>query len=181
VTTPTQIERLFAIPATLRLAGAEIELVSFLSRENRLNKALEETKGNYDYIIIDSPPSLGLLTINALVAAKEIIIPVQCEYYALEGLSKLLESVRLVKTQLNPKLRISGVLMTMYDSRTKLSQQVIDEAVKFFQEKVYRTVIPRSVRLSEAPSYGLPISIYDESSKGSEAYKNLAKEVMKRG
>jgi len=181
VVVSTQIERLFAIPATIQLAGAEIELVPLFSRESRLKKALLPAKEKYNYIIIDCPPSLGLLTVNALVAAEELIIPIQCEYYALEGLTKLLESIRLIKTQLNPELKIGGVLMTMHDSRTKLSQQVIDETTKFFQERVYKTIIPRSVRLSEAPSYGLPITIYDASSKGSEAYKNLAKEVMERG
>ncbi len=175
----TPIERLFAVPASLNLAGAEIELVPILARETRLRRALDPAREEYDYIIIDCPPSLGLLTVNALTAADEIIIPIQCEYYALEGLSKLLESIRLVKTNLNPKLKIAGVLMTMHDARTNLSQQVIDEVVAFFQEKVYKTVIPRNVRLSEAPSFGLPITLYDSDSKGSEAYKNLAKEVIK--
>lgn len=178
--TPTDVEHLFVIPATIELAGAEIELVPLFLREGRLKKALEPIKGKFDYTIIDCPPSLGLLTVNALVAADELIIPLQCEYYALEGLSKLLESIRLVKTQLNPELKIAGVLMTMHDPRTKLSQQVIEEAEKFFQEKVYKTIIPRSVRLSEAPSYGQPITIYDATSKGAEAYQNLAKEVTAR-
>lgn len=177
----TDIEHLFAIPATLQLAGAEIELVSSISRECRLKKAIEPIREKFDYIIIDCPPSLGLLTINALTAADEIIIPIQCEYYALEGLSKLLESIRLVKTHLNHDLEIAGVLMTMHDIRTKLSQQVVDEVVKFFQDKVYNTIIPRTVRLSEAPSYGQPITVYDATSKGAEAYKNFAKEVMQRG
>ncbi len=176
---PTPVEHLFAIPASLNLAGAEIELVPVMARETRLKKAVEPLRESYDYIIIDCPPSLGLLTINALVAASEIIIPIQCEYYALEGLSKLLESIRLVKADLNPNLEIAGVLMTMHDVRTKLSQQVIDEVIAFFQEKVYKTIIPRTVRLSEAPSFGLPITLYDSDSKGSEAYQNLAKEVIK--
>jgi len=174
----TPIEHLFAVPASLNLAGAEIELVPVLARETRLKKALEPLKESYDYIIIDCPPSLGLLTVNALTAAREIIIPIQCEYYALEGLSKLLESIRLVKANLNPNIKIAGVLMTMHDVRTKLSQQVIDEVMSFFQEKVYKSIIPRTVRLSEAPSFGLPITLYDSDSKGSEAYQNLAKEVI---
>lgn len=176
---PTAIERLFAVPASLNLAGAEIELVPILARETRLKKALTPARKNYDYIIIDCPPSLGLLTVNALTAADEIIIPIQCEYYALEGLSKLLESIRLIKSNLNPNLKIAGVLMTMHDVRTKLSQQVIDEVMAFFQEKVYKTIVPRTVRLSEAPSFGLPITLYDSDSKGSEAYQNLAKEVIR--
>lgn len=176
---PTAIEQLFAVPASLNLAGAEIELVPVLARETRLKKALEPLHDNYDYIIIDCPPSLGLLTVNALTAAGEIIIPIQCEYYALEGLTKLLESIRLVKANLNPGLQIAGVLMTMHDVRTKLSQQVIDEVMAFFQEKVYRAIIPRTVRLSEAPSFGLPITLYDSDSKGSKAYQDLAKEVIR--
>ena len=175
---PTAIEHLSAIPASLNLAGAEIELVPVMARETRLKKVLEPLRDRFDYIMIDCPPSLGLLTVNALTAATEIIIPIQCEYYALEGLTKLLETVRLVETNLNPDLRIAGALMTMHDVRTRLSQQVIDEVIRFFQEKVYDSIIPRSVRLSEAPSFGLPISLYDAGSKGSQAYKNLAKEVI---
>lgn len=177
----TEIKNLFAIPATIQLAGAEIELVSAISRENRLKKALESIRNRYDYIVVDCPPSLGLLTVNGLTAADELIIPIQCEYYALEGLSKLLDSVKLVKSNLNPHLEIAGVLMTMHDRRTKLSQQVVEEVRKFFQEKVYNTLIPRTVRLSEAPGFGQPITLYDERCKGAEAYKNLAKEVMERG
>jgi len=177
---PTAIEHLFAVPASLQLAGAEIELVPVMARETKLKKALDPVREKYDYIIIDCPPSLGLLTVNALTAADEIVIPIQCEYYALEGLSKLLESIRLVKNNLNPNLEIAGVLMTMHDVRTKLSQQVIDEVMAFFQEKVYKTIIPRTVRLSEAPSFGLPITLYDSSSKGSHAYQSLAKEVIKK-
>jgi chromosome partitioning protein len=177
----TEIPNLYVIPATLQLAGAEIELVPALSREYKLRKAILPIKDKYDFIIIDCPPSLGLLTVNALTAANEIIIPVQCEFYALEGLSKLLESIRLVKTNLNPDLKIAGVLMTMHDSRTKLSQQVVEEVGKFFQEMVFKTIIPRTVRLSEAPSFGQPITIYDPSSKGAVAYLNLAKEVIERG
>lgn len=177
----TEVEHLFAVPASIQLVGAEIELVSAMARENRLKTAIADVREEYDYIIIDCPPSLGLLTVNALVAAEEVLIPIQCEYYALEGLSKLLESIRLVQKQLNPNLSIAGVLMTMHDPRTKLSGQVVEEVVKYFQDKVYRTIIPRSVRLSEAPSFGQPISVYDASSKGAEAYQDLAKEVIERG
>lgn len=177
----TLIENLFIVPSTIQLAGAEIELVSTLSRETKLKRALEPIRHGFDYIIIDCPPSLGLLTVNALTAADQLIIPIQCEYYALEGLSKLLESIRLVKTHLNPHLEIAGVVMTMYDVRTKLSQQVTEEVWKFFQEKMYQTIIPRTVRLSEAPGFGQPIILYDIASKGAEAYQNFAKEVITRG
>jgi len=176
----TNVKNLSLAPATVQLAGAEIELVASLSREHRLKKAIAEVKTQYDFIIIDCPPSLGLLTVNALTAADELIIPVQCEFYALEGLSKLLESVRLVKTHLNPELKIAGVLMTMHDIRTRLSQQVIDEVKKFFRELVYEAVIPRTVRLSEAPSFGVPINRYDVESKGAQAYQQLAREVIER-
>ncbi|HEY3375531.1 MAG TPA: AAA family ATPase [Candidatus Aquicultor sp.] len=176
----TQIKNLFIAPATVQLAGAEIELVSALSREHRLKRSISQIKSHYDYIIIDCPPSLGLLTVNALTAVEELIIPVQCEFYALEGLSKLLESVRLVKNNLNPDLKIGGVLMTMHDIRTRLSQQVIDEVKKFFHELVFDTVIPRTVRLSEAPSFGVPINRYDAQSKGAQAYQQFAREVMER-
>jgi chromosome partitioning protein len=176
----TNIANLSLSPATVQLAGAEIELVASLSREYRLKKALDVIKGCYDYIIIDCPPSMGLLTVNALTAADELIIPVQCEFYALEGLSKLLESVRMVKNHLNPDLQIAGVLMTMHDIRTRISQQVIDEVKKFFHELVYETVIPRTVRLSEAPSFGVPINRYDAQSKGAQAYQQFAREVIER-
>ncbi len=178
---PAQIKGLFIVPATIQLAGAEIELVSIMSRETRLKRAIELLKEDYDYIIIDCPPSLGLLTVNALTAADQLIIPIQCEYYALEGLGKLLESVRLIRQHLNSQLEIAGVLMTMHDSRTKLSQQVVEEVSKYFQKKVYKTIIPRTVRLSEAPSFGQPITIYDPNCKGATAYQNFAKEVIKRG
>lgn len=178
VTEPTAIEHLFAVPATIELAGAEIELVPALSREGKLKQALGPARDSYDYIVIDCPPSLGLLTVNALTAADEVIIPIQCEYYALEGLSKLLESIRLVKTHLNPGLEIAGVLLTMHDARTKLSRQVIEEVQGFFKDKAYATIIPRTVRLSEAPSFGQPITTYDGSSKGAKAYRQLAKEVI---
>ena len=177
---PVEVEQVFAIPATIQLAGAEIELVSALSRETRLKNAIEPVLGDFDFIIVDCPPSLGLLTVNALTAAQGLLIPIQCEYYALEGLSKLLDSVRLVKTHLNPNLEVFGVVMTMYDSRTRLSQQVVEEVRDFFDGKVFNTLIPRTVRLSEAPSFGQPISLYDPTGKGAEAYRSLAKEVVDR-
>ncbi len=177
---PVEVEHVFVVPATIQLAGAEIELVSALSREGRLKSILEPVLGDFDYVIVDCPPSLGLLTINALTAAEGLIIPIQCEYYALEGLSKLLDSVRLVKAHLNPSLEVFGVVMTMFDVRTRLSQQVVDEVRDFFGETVFETLIPRSVRLSEAPSFGQPITLYDPSGKGAEAYRSLAKEVIER-
>ena len=176
-----KVENLDIIPATIQLAGAEIELVPTISREVRLKRALEKIKDNYDYIIIDCPPSLGLLTINALTASDAVIIPVQCEYYALEGLSQLLNTVRLVQKHLNEDLKIEGVLLTMLDARTNLGIQVIEEVKKYFQDKVYRTIIPRNVRLSEAPSHGEPIIIYDVKSRGAEVYLDLAKEVESNG
>ncbi len=178
---PTVVENLYMIPATIQLAGAEIELVPTISREVRLKRALDEVKDQYDYIIIDCPPSLGLLTINALTASEAVLIPVQCEYYALEGLSQLLNTVRLVQKHLNTNLMIEGVLLTMLDARTNLGIQVIDEVKKYFQDKVYKTIIPRNVRLSEAPSHGEPIIIYDPKSRGAEVYLDLAKEVVKNG
>ncbi|MBO0601793.1 ParA family protein [Sporosarcina sp. E16_3] len=177
----TKVENLDIVPATISLAGAEIELVSTISREVRMKHAIQEAKELYDYIIIDCPPSLGLLTINALTAADSIIIPVQCEYYALEGLSQLLSTIRLVQKHLNEDLMIDGVLLTMFDARTNLGIQVIDEVKKYFQDKVYKTIIPRNVRLSEAPSHGEPIIIYDSRSRGAEVYLDLAKEVVHNG
>lgn len=177
---PVEIEHVFVVPATIQLAGAEIELVSAMSRENRLKAILEPIRGDFDFIIIDCPPSLGLLTINALTAADGLVIPIQCEYYALEGLSKLLDSVRLVKTHLNPDLDVFGVVMTMYDSRTKLANQVVEEVKDFFGDKVFNTLIPRTVRLSEAPSFGQPVNLYDPAGRGAESYRNLAKEVIDR-
>lgn len=177
---PTQVENVFVAPATIQLAGAEIELVSAMSREGRLRVVMEPVLGDFDFVIVDCPPSLGLLTINALSAANGLLIPVQCEYYALEGLSKLLDSVRLVKTHLNPSLEIFGAVMTMYDSRTRLSQQVVEEVRAFFAEKTFDTLIPRAVRLSEAPSHGKPITLYDPLGRGAEAYRSLAKEVLER-
>ncbi|WP_404446664.1 AAA family ATPase [Sutcliffiella horikoshii] len=178
---PTKVENLSIIPATIQLAGAEIELVPTISREVRLKRALDDVKHLYDYIIIDCPPSLGLLTINALTASDAVVIPVQCEYYALEGLSQLLNTVRLVQKHLNKELMIDGVLLTMLDARTNLGIQVIEEVKKYFQDKVYRTIIPRNVRLSEAPSHGEPIIIYDPKSRGAEVYLELAKEVVTHG
>jgi len=178
---PTAVENLDIIPATIQLAGAEIELVPTISREVRLKRALEDVKDNYDYMVIDCPPSLGLLTINALTASDAVLIPVQCEYYALEGLSQLLNTVRLVQKHLNTDLTIEGVLLTMLDARTNLGIQVIDEVKKYFQDKVYKTIIPRNIRLSEAPSHGQPIIIYDPRSRGAEVYLDLAKEVVVNG
>src|SRR5690554_2015256 len=177
----TNIPNLDVIPATIQLAGAEIELVPTISREIRLKKALESSIDKYDYIIIDCPPSLGLLTLNSLTAADSVIIPVQCEYYALEGLSQLLNTVRLVQKHLNKDLKIEGVLLTMLDARTNLGIQVIEEVKKYFQDKVYNSIIPRNVRLGEAPSHGQPIITYDPKSKGAEVYLELAKEVMSNG
>ncbi|OPA79011.1 sporulation initiation inhibitor Soj [Paenibacillus selenitireducens] len=175
---PTRIEGLSILPATIQLAGAEIELVPTISREVRLKKSLHLVKHMFDYIIIDCPPSLGILTINSLTAADSVIIPIQCEYYALEGLSQLLNTVRLVQKHLNTSLQIEGVLMTMFDARTNLGIQVIEEVKKYFQQKVYQTVIPRNVRLSEAPSHGESIITYDPRSKGAEVYLELGKEVI---
>lgn len=177
----TAFENLSIIPATIQLAGAEIELVSTMSRELQLKKSLEQVKDDYDYILIDCPPSLGLLTINALTASDSLIIPVQCEYYALEGLSQLLNTVRLVQKHLNKTLMIEGVLLTMLDARTNLGIQVIEEVKKYFQDKVFKSIVPRNVRLGEAPSHGKPITEYDPKSKGAEIYLELAKEVMNVG
>ncbi|MBC7265463.1 MAG: AAA family ATPase [Anaerosomatales bacterium] len=177
---PVAIENVFAVPATIQLAGAEIELVSAFSRETKLKSVLSPVLDDFDFVFVDCPPSLGLLTVNALTAADGVIIPVQCEYYALEGLSKLLESFKLVKTHLNPGLEIFGVVMTMYDARTKLSQAVLEEVRDFFGDKVFETVIPRSVRVSEAPSFGQPVTVFDPSGRGAEAYRSLAVEVLSR-
>ena len=171
----------FVIPATIQLAGAEIELVSAMARESILKSILDPIKNKFDYVFIDCPPSLGLLTINALVAADSLLIPIQCEFYALEGVTKLLESMKMVKARLNPDLDVFGVVMTMYDARTTLSKQVVEEVTKYFGRKVFKTIIPRNVKLSEAPSHGLPITMYAHVSKGSLAYMKLAKEVTRRG
>lgn len=169
------------LPSTISLAGAEVELVNEMARENRLKSALGSLRGRYDYILIDCPPSLGLLTINALVAADKLLVPIQCEFYALEGVTKLLDSMKRVKTRLNPTLDIYGVLMTMYDGRTTLSRQVVEEVRSYFGRLVFETLIPRTVKLSEAPSFGQPITLYDPSGKGAQSYMSLAKEVIARG
>ncbi len=176
----TQIKNLRICPSNINLAGAEVELVSMMSREYRLKERLEEIKENYDYIIIDCPPSLGLITLNAFTASDSVLIPVQCEYYALEGLEQLMNTVNLVKKHLNKELELEGAVLTMYDARTNLSNQVVKEVKNYFEDKVYKTVIPRNVRLSEAPSFGMPISIYDPRSKGAKCYDKLVKEILKK-
>ncbi|MGQ9705736.1 MAG: ParA family protein [bacterium] len=177
----TEIENLFIIPSNRNLTGAEVELVSEIAREFRLKNSIEPIRSEYDYIFIDCPPSLGLLTVNSLVAADTVLIPIQCEYYALEGIGHLIKTIELIKRNLNKTLEIEGILLTMYDSRTNLSQQVVDEVRRYFGLKVYKTIIPRNVRLSEAPSFGKPVVLYDILSKGAEAYLNLAEEVLSRG
>ncbi len=176
----TEIDRFHIAPATIELAGAEIELVSTISREFRLKKALDSVASRYDYILTDAPPSLGLLTINGLSASNSVIVPIQCEYYALEGLSQLVSTIAMVQEHLNPELEWEGVVMTMFDARTNLSQQVIQDVKNYFQSqvKVYESIIPRNIRLSEAPSFGQPIAIYDDKSKGALAYRSLAEEVL---
>ena len=174
---PTSLKNLFVVPATIDLAGAEIELVPAFSRELKLRRALHEIRDDYDYILIDCPPSLGLLTVNGLAAADDVLVPIQCEYYALEGLSQLIRNVSLVRTNLNPTLDVRGIVLTMYDARTKLADQVEQEVRRHFGRTVYLTVIPRTVRLSEAPSFGQPITLFDPTSRGAVAYRELAKEV----
>ncbi len=174
----TSVANLSILPATIQLAGAEIELVSMVSRENRLKQVLEAVKAQYDFVLIDCPPSLGLLTLNALTAADAVLVPIQCEFYALEGLTQLMNTVQLVQRSLNPALKLEGVVMTMFDARTNLSIQVVDEVKRHFRTKVYRTIIPRNVRLSEAPSHGQPVFQYDPRSKGAEVYFDLAREVL---
>lgn len=176
----TCCKKVFVVPATIQLAGAEIELVSAMARETRLKEFIEPVKNDFDFIFIDCPPSLGLLTINALAAADSVLIPIQCEYYALEGVTKLLESMRMVKARINKSLDTYGVLLTMFDSRTSLSNQVVDEVRGYFGNLAFKTTIPRSVKVSEAPSYGLPVTKYAPSNKGARAYVNLAREVIKR-
>jgi chromosome partitioning protein len=178
---PDVCEGLDLVPATINLAGAEVELVSEMARENRLKDAVGSLRGKYDFIFIDCPPSLGLLTVNALVAADKLLIPIQCEFYALEGVTKLLDSMKRVKSRLNPSLDIFGVLMTMYDGRTTLSRQVVEEVRAYFGRTVFESMIPRTVKLSEAPSFGQPITQYDPTGKGAQSYVNLAKEVIARG
>ena len=174
----TQWNNLHIIPVNIHLTGAQIELVSVENREFILKEAIQEIKNDYDFIIVDCPPNLGLLTLNALVAADSVLIPLQCEYYALEGLAKLLQTIQMVQENLNPELSIEGVLLTMYDSRTILSNQVMEEATGYFKDKVYKTIIPRNIKLGEAPSHGLPISVYDKSSIGAKSYRNLANEII---
>ena len=176
----TEIKNLKICPSNINLAGAEVELVSMISREYRLKEKLEEVKEKFDYIIIDCPPSLGLITLNAFTSSNSVLIPVQCEYYALEGLGQLINTIELVKKHLNKELEIEGAVLTMYDARTNLSNQVVKEVKNYFGEKVYKTVIPRNVRLSEAPSYGMPITIYDPRSKGAKCYDKLVKEIIKK-
>lgn len=175
---PTALSTLDLLPAGQRLSGAEVELVGMMARETKLKSALAKVRERYDYILIDSPPSLGLLTVNSLTASDSVIIPLQCEYLALEGLTQLIGAIRLVQDHLNPGLRIEGVLLTMFDARLSLSKQVAEEARKFFSDRVYRTIIPRNVRLSEAPSFGKPIVLYDPHSSGADSYRDLAREVL---
>lgn len=165
-------------PSSMKLAGAEVELVSLFSRETRLKTAIEDITDEFDYIFIDCPPSLGLLTINALTAANTVLVPIQCEYYALEGLTQLMDTIKLVQRRLNKELEVEGVVLTMFDARTNLSIEVVDEVKKHFKDKVYGTIIPRNVKLSEAPSFGLPIVLYDEKSRGAQAYLELADEFI---
>ena len=175
----TDYKNLSLCPANVNLAGAEIELVDMKDREHLLKNSINKIKDKYDFIIIDCPPSLGLLTLNSFIAADSVLVPIQCEYYALEGLSQLTKTIKSIKQTLNEKIQFEGILLTMFDARTNLSIQVADEVKKFFPDKVFKSVIPRNVRLSEAPSYGEPIIIYDKYSKGAEAYTDLAKEVIK--
>jgi len=174
----TKIKNLKLVPSSVNLSGAEVELVSMMARETRLKNALERIKNEFDYIFIDCPPSLGLITINALTAADTVLVPIQCEYFAMEGLSQLVNTIRMVKANLNPSLNIEGVVLTMYDSRTNLSSQVRSEIKKHFKERTYNTVVPRNIRLSEAPSYGLPITLYDPACPGAKAYHSLAGEFL---
>ncbi len=174
----TMVETLDVIPANIDLVGAEVELVARIAREQILKQALKEIRNDYDYIFMDCPPSLGLITVNALTAADKILVPIQCEYYALEGLSQLINTIKLVKTNLNPGLEVEGVVLTMFDGRTNLSIQVVDEVKKYFKNKVYRTIIPRNVRLGEAPSFGLPVIKYDAACLGAQCYNELAGEVI---
>jgi len=176
---PTTLKNLFVAPATIDLAGAEIELVPAMSRELKLKKAIDSVREQYDVVLIDCPPSLGLLTVNGLAAADDVIVPIQCEYYALEGLGQLLRNVALVQSNLNPSLDVRGIVLTMYDARTKLADQVEAEVRQYFGPKVYQTVVPRTVRLSEAPSFGQPIIVFDSTSRGAQAYRALAKEVSR--
>ncbi|WP_138204197.1 ParA family protein [Haloimpatiens lingqiaonensis] len=174
------VDNFYIVPSTMELAGAEVELINKDNRENILKNALQELDEKFDYIFIDCPPSLGFLTINALCAADSVLIPIQCEFYALEGVGQLINTVQLVKKSLNKSLEIEGILMSMYDSRTKLSNEVVEEVKKYFKDKVYNTTIPRNIRLAEAPSFGLPILLFDDKCRGAEAYQKLTKEFLKR-
>lgn len=176
----TKIKKLKICPSNINLAGAEVELVSLMSREHRLKERIDEIKDEYDYIIIDCPPSLGLITLNAFTASDSVLIPVQCEYYALEGLGQLINTINLVRRHLNKTIEIEGAVLTMYDERTNLSKQVVKEVRRYFEDRVYKTVIPRNIKLSEAPSYGMPISVYDAKSKGAKCYDKLAKEFLEK-
>ncbi len=177
---PTSVRDLFVVPATIELAGAEIELVSLYARETRLRNALKPQLQEFDFVLIDCPPSLGLLTVNGLTAADEVLVPIQCEYYALEGVSQLMRNISLVQRNLNPELRVEGVILTMFDGRTTLSSDVVQQVRSHFEEQTYRTVIPRTVRLSEAPSYGEPIEAFDPMSRGAIAYRELGREFRRR-
>jgi chromosome partitioning protein len=182
VAVETEVGGLNVAPATINLVGAEVELVSTLAREFKLKRALDKLAPHaYDRVLVDCPPSLDLLTLNALTAADEVLIPMQCEYYALEGLTQLMRSIRMVREELNPRLKIGGVLLTMFDARTNLAHQVVNEVRTFFGEQVFHTIIPRNVRLSEAPSFGLPVALYAPKSTGAEAYASVAEEVLARG
>ncbi|MEG0872522.1 MAG: AAA family ATPase [Clostridia bacterium] len=176
---PTMVKKLDVCPANIDLAGAEVELVSMVSRETRLKDAIDKIRDAYDYIFIDCPPSLGLITLNAFTASDSVLVPIQCEYYALEGLGQLVNTIKLVQKHLNKELEIEGVVLTMFDARTNLSTQVATEVEKYFGNKVFQTIIPRNIRLSEAPSHGLPITLYDGDSKGAQTYKKLARELLK--
>ncbi|HHV78682.1 MAG TPA: ParA family protein [Firmicutes bacterium] len=177
----TAWSKLWLVPASADLAGAEVELVGVPDRERRLARALESARTMYSYTLLDCPPSLGLLTLNSLAAADSVMVPIQCEYYALEGLGQLVKTIKLVQQKLNPKLVVEGVLLTMFDGRTNLSIQVVEEVKRYFRGKVYKTIVPRNVRLSEAPSFGLPVIHYDGRSRGAEVYRELAREVVERG
>ena len=174
----SEYENLWVLPATIQLAGAELELVSVMSREGRLKRALDRVKHEYDYVLIDCPPSLGLLTLNALTAASSVLVPIQCEFYALEGVTQLMNTIQLVQRNLNPALKLEGAVMTMFDARTNLSSDVVGEVKKYFNAKMYNTIIPRNIRLSEAPSHGQPVIVYDAKSKGAQVYQELAQEVI---
>ena len=177
---PTQVEGLYAIPSAVKLAGAEVEMVAMDRREYIVKNVLQKISGEYDFVFMDCPPSLGLLTVNALTAADTVLVPIQCEYYALEGVTQLINTIRLVKKRLNPGLEIEGVLLTMFDPRTRLSTQVVDEVKAYFKHKVFRSLVPRNVRLGEAPSFGMPIMLYDAQCAGARAYEYLADEIIEK-